>query len=88
MRSHPILDVSANLVGVSLIIVTAVHITGKAARTFADEVSFAAALLFIGACVASHRSISKSDDRFEKIGDRIFVTGLVVLLVGVLSFWM
>jgi hypothetical protein len=87
MRPHHILDASANLLGVSLIIVTAVHITGKAGQTIADELSFAGAILFIAACAFSHRAIAREDDRFERIADKIFVTGLLLLLCGVLSFW-
>ena len=61
----------ATLLGVALLIVTAVHITGKSAETIADELSFGAALLFLGSCALSHAAISKSDDRFERLADRI-----------------
>jgi uncharacterized membrane protein SirB2 len=89
MRStHYILDTAATLLGVALIIVTAVHITGKAATTIADELSFAAALLFLGSCATSHMSIVRSEDRLERIAERIFGLGLLVLLCSVLSFWL
>jgi hypothetical protein len=87
MRRHYIIDSAATLLGVALLIVTAVHITGKAAETVADELSFGAALLFLGSCALSHRAISKSDERFERFADRIFALGLLALLLGVLSFW-
>jgi hypothetical protein len=87
MRRHFIIDSAATLLGVALLIVTAVHITGKAAETVADELSFAAALLFLGSCALSHRAISKSDDRFERFADRVFALGLLALLFGVLSLW-
>ena len=87
MRTHYIIDSAATLLGVSLLIVTAVHITGKAAESIADELSFAAALLFLGSCAASHRAISKSNDRFERFADKVFALALLVLLCGVLSFW-
>jgi len=87
MRRHYIIDTSASLLGVSLLIVTAVHITGKASTSIADELSFGAALLFLGACAFSHNAIRKSDDRFERVADRIFATGMILLLCGVLSFW-
>ena len=89
MRStHYILDTAATLLGVALIIVTAVHITGKAATTIADELSFAAALLFLGSCATSHMSIVRFEDRLERIAERIFGLGLLVLLCSVLSFWL
>jgi cytochrome bd-type quinol oxidase subunit 2 len=88
MRSHYIIDSSATLLGVSLLIVTAVHVTGKQAESIADELSFAAALLFLGGCAASHAAIAKSNDRFERYADMIFAVALVVLLCSVLSFWL
>jgi hypothetical protein len=87
MTSNHILNAAASLLGVALIIVSAVHITGKAATSVSDEMSFAAALLFIGSCLTSHRAITKSDERFERFADKLFALGLVVLTGGVLSFW-
>lgn len=87
MRSHYIIDSAATLLGVSLVIVTAVHITGQASTWIADELSFGAALMFLASCALSHRGISKADLRYEKYADRAFALGLLVLLCGVLSFW-
>jgi hypothetical protein len=84
---HHILDSAATLLGVALLIVTAVHITGKASTSIADEISFASALLFLASCGASHRAIEKSDDRFERIADKLFAVALLLLFCGVLSFW-
>ena len=87
VRSHYIIDSAATLLGVALLVVTAVHVTGKAAESIADELSFAAALLFLASCGASHRGISKSNDSFERFADRLFALGLIVLLCSVVSFW-
>ena len=87
MRSHYILDSAATLLGVALIIVTGIHITGKAATTIADELAFAAALLFLGSCAASHWAITRSADRFEDVAGKIFAFALIVLLCSVLIFW-
>lgn len=87
MRSHYIIDSAATLLGVALIIVTAVHITGRASTSIADELSFAAALIFLGSCAASHWAISRSNDKFEFLADKVFALGLIVLLCGALSFW-
>ena len=87
MRTQYILDSAAALLGVALIIVTAVHITGKAAQTIADELAFGSALLFIGSCFLSHRAISKNEIRFEQFADKLFATGMIVLSLAVLSFW-
>lgn len=87
MRTHHIIDSAATLLGVSLVIVTAVHISGAAAKSIADELSFAAALMFLVSCGISHQAIVRSKDRFESIADNVFACGLLVLLFGVLSFW-
>jgi hypothetical protein len=88
MRSHYILDSAATLMGVALVIVTAVHITGKESTTIADELAFAAALLFLGTCAASHWAIAKSADRFEDVAAKVFALALVALFCSVLSFWL
>jgi hypothetical protein len=87
VRKHHILDAAATLLGVALLIVTAVHITGKAATSIADELSFGSALLFIASCFASHRGIAKSNDFYESFADKLFAVGLIILLCSVLSFW-
>ena len=87
VRTYRILDAAATLLGAALLIVTVVHLSGKSAETIADEMSFGAAILFIGSCLMSHRGISKSDDRFERWADRLFAIALLLLLCGVLSFW-
>ena len=88
MKTSPhILNSASNLLGVALLIVTAVHITGRSATTLSDEVAFGAAILFIACCLASHRSISKDDERFERIADKLFATAMLVLLLAVLVFW-
>lgn len=87
MRAYRILDAAATLLGVALLIVTVVHISGKAKESIADELCFGAALFFIGSCVMSHRGISKSNERFEHWADNLFAIGLVLLSCGVLSFW-
>ena len=87
MRRHYILDSAATLLGVSLVIVTAVHITGNASGTVADELAFAAAILFLCSCAGSHWAIAKSNDRFEELADKGFAAGLLLLFGSVLSFW-
>ena len=87
MRSHYIVDSAATLLGVALVIVTAVHITGTASATYADELAYASALMFLGSCGASHLAITRRLDRFEDAADIVFGLGLVVLLGSVLTFW-
>ena len=88
MRSHYVVDSAATLLGVALVITTAVHITGKAPTVIADELAFAASLLMLISCAASHWAITKSDDRFEQLGTRVFAIALLVLFCSVLTFWL
>jgi hypothetical protein len=87
MRKHYILDSAATLLGVALVIVTAVHITGKASGSIADELAFAAAILFLCSCAGSHWAITKANDRFEELADKAFAAGLLLLFGSVMSFW-
>jgi hypothetical protein len=87
MRRHYILDSAAALLGVALIIVTAVHITGNAPATHVDELAFASAVLFNVTCLLSHRGIAKNDDRYEIIADKVYASAILLLLASVLSFW-
>lgn len=86
-RSFHILDSASALLGVSLIIVTAVHITGEAPKTHVDELAFGSALLFIASCLLSHRSIAKRQERYERAADKVFASAILLLLGAVLSFW-
>lgn len=84
---HYIIDSAATLLGVALVIVTAVHITGKASALVVDELAFGSALLFLGSCAFSHFAIVRRQDRLEAIADNIFAAGLLLLFVSVLSLW-
>jgi hypothetical protein len=87
LRRHYILDSSAALLGISLLIVTAVHVSGKGPQSMADELSYGAALMFLAACTFSHRGIVTGNERRERVADIFFSFGLLALLAGVLTFW-
>lgn len=87
MKAHHILNAASNLLGVSLIIVTFVHVTGRAAYSLTDELAFGAALLFMGSCLLSHRAISTENEAFETAADRVFLVAQLLLLGAVTIFW-
>ena len=87
MKSENILGASASLLGVALLIVTVVHISGHAERSIADEVAFAAAMLFIGSCITAHLALGRGDHRFDAVADKLFFVGLLTLLFAALTFW-
>lgn len=87
MRADNILNAAATLLGVALLIVTGVHITGHAAETISDEVAFGSSLLLIGSCLAAHLAVSKSSKRYDAIAANLFFAALILLLLAVLGFW-
>ena len=87
MKSDNILGASASLLGVALLIVTVVHISGHSATSIADEVAFAAAMIFIGSCMTAHLALGKQNNRLDAIADRLFFLGLITLLFAALTFW-
>ena len=87
MKSHHILNAASNLLGVSLIIVTALHITSYSKQTLADEVALTAALLLIGSCLLSYLAIRTERERFERGADRLFLAAQILLLGAVAALW-
>jgi hypothetical protein len=87
MKSDHIVGAAASLLGVALLIATAVHITGRAEQTISDEMAFAAALMFIGSCLASHRAIITGKQSSERLAEWLFPLGVITLTFAVLIFW-
>lgn len=88
MKAHHILNAASNLLGVALLITTAIHVTGRATRTLTDEFAFLSAVLLLFTCIASHRAITKEDAKWETVADRTFLTAQFVLAFAVLSLWL
>lgn len=81
-HSH-ILNAASNLLGIALIIVTALHVTGRNAHTWADEIAWLSAMCFTLSCVLSYFAIRADSIRYELWADRIFLVGLFSLLSAV-----
>ena len=88
MKSDHIVGAASSLLGVALLITTAVHITGNSGRSLSDETAFGAALLFIGSCLASHRAIVSENAAYERAAELLFPLGLFALMASVLMFWL
>jgi hypothetical protein len=88
VKSEHIVGAASNLLGVALLITTAVHITGNAEKTLADEAAFGSAILFIGSCLASHRAIVSENLSYERAAELMFPVGLIALMASVLMFWL
>jgi hypothetical protein len=83
-RDSHILNAASNLLGIALLIVTGIHITDNADKTYADEAGIVAALLLAISCIVSYLSVRSGDNsRLESWADKIFISGLLALLAAV-----
>ena len=85
-KTPHILNAASNLLGITLIIIAGLNVSGKASGTLADEIAWAAAVLFSLSCILSYLTL-RTDDHTEQIegwADRIFLFGLLSLLAAVL----
>ncbi|MEO6820367.1 MAG: hypothetical protein ABI266_08435 [Ginsengibacter sp.] len=78
-----ILNASSNLIGFCFIVLTSLKIMGLSKKTYIDEFTSVALVLFIGSCIMSYlsmRSVHKSK-KYGRIADIIFLTGLLTLFI-------
>ena len=81
-KSPHILTASSNLLGLCFIVLTSLRVLNLDGKTYIDECTAAALVMFMTSSVLSFLSIrtkkSKSD-RYERIADTIFLLGLFFL---------
>ena len=80
-----ILNAASNLLGIALIIVTALHVTGSSSESVADEIAWLSAVCFSLSCLLSYFAIRAEPRsiRYELWADRIFLVGLFGLFSAV-----
>lgn len=83
--SH-ILNAASNLLGISLLIITGLHVTNHAHQTLADEIAWGAALCFALASLFSYLDLraEPADTPYERRADRLFMLGLASIFAAVL----
>jgi hypothetical protein len=88
-KSPYILQASSNLLGICFFIIAALRVTHLADRTWGDEISMAASLSFLAACLLSYASmrIKKDSLLIERASDYTFLTGLVLLFASIAAFY-
>lgn len=87
MHRHPhVLNASANLLGVSIVVIGALKLSNSNARSYADEVAWGSAALFLMAVVASYWAIRNNDtNRFNNlVADSAFFLGVFLLALSVI----
>ena len=82
---HQIISSSTSLLGIALVIITALHVSHRAASTFADEVAAVAAVSLCISCFTSYLAIRAEprESRFTDVADKAFLLGMVLLFVAV-----
>ena len=81
--AHHILPTSSNLLGLCFVILSFMRITKTGMETIIDELVSVAIMVFLAASLLSYASIRSEDksERYEKIADVIFLSGLGLLTV-------
>jgi hypothetical protein len=86
-RHHHILNAASNLLGIALVIITGLHLTGTAERTFADEVGWVSASCLSVSTLLSYMAVRRKPElsTLEIWADRVFLAGLVSLVLAVFT---
>lgn len=86
-RHHHILNAASNLLGIALIIITGLHLSRTAGKTGADEIGWLAAGCLSVSSLLSYVAIRREPEpsRCEGWADRIFLAGLVCLVLAVFT---
>jgi hypothetical protein len=86
-RGHHILNAASNLLGIALVIITGLHLTGTAERTFADEVGWVSASCLSVSTLLSYMAVRREPElsALEVWADRVFLAGLVSLVLAVFT---
>jgi hypothetical protein len=86
-RHHHILNAASNLLGIALVIITGLHLTGTAERTFADEVGWVSASCLSVSTLLSYMAVRREPElsTLEIWADRVFLAGLVSLVLAVFT---
>lgn len=86
-NSPHILNTSANLLGLCFILLTTIGLLHVKSRTYLDEITLLAMILFMASTIASFLSMKTMNGlsvRLETIAEYIFLTGLLVLFATAL----
>ncbi len=79
-----ILNAASNLLGISIVLITGLKVTGHGERTLADEIAWVAAFCFALSCLLSYLDLraEPDDTPHERRADRLFMAGLAALIVA------
>lgn len=81
-----ILNAASNLLGISIVMITGLKVTGHGGKTLADEIAWLATLCFAVSCLLSYLDLraEPEDTPHERRADRLFMMGLAALIAAAL----
>ena len=88
-KSPHILNASSNLLGICFIVLTSLKLLKVSQKTFIDELTSGAIVIFMASCVLSFLSIRgniKKSGKFENIADYLFLIGIILLFLTTILF--
>ena len=88
-KSPHILNASSNLLGLCFVVLTSLKLLHISQKTFIDEITLFAIVLFMASCILSFLSIRgdiKKSGKFENIADYLFLVGIILLFVTSILF--
>jgi hypothetical protein len=83
-KSPHILNTSATLLGICFVVLTSLNVMNLKAKTVLDELTTAAIVMFMASSLLSFLSMRQSaapGQRYEKIADFVFLSGLFFLFI-------
>ncbi|WP_298301428.1 hypothetical protein [Hydrotalea sp.] len=88
-KSPHILNASSNLLGICFILLASLKVMKISDKTFIDEVTTFAIVLFMVSCILSFISIRNKTERsqfYENVADIVFISGLSLLFITTILY--
>jgi tellurite resistance protein TehA-like permease len=88
-KSPHILNASSNLLGICFVVLTSLKLLKVSQKTFIDELTSLAIILFMASCILSFLSIRgniKKSGKYENVADYLFLVGIVPLFITTILF--
>jgi hypothetical protein len=88
-KSPHILNASSNLLGICFILLASLKVMKISDKTFIDEVTTLAIVLFMASCILSFISIRNKTARsqfYENVADIVFISGLSLLFITTILY--
>lgn len=87
-KHQQIIGSATSLLGISLVIITGLHVSHASVNSYADEVASVAAVALSASVFTSYLAVRAEprESRFSDIADKFFLVGMVLLFGAVLVF--